>query len=116
MQWGAILLYFYVPMFPWKDFLMGQIRKILKHQGGKGQISKIQKKTRRKEWREKKRRDFIFYFFYFFYVGGGSHTHVFSISQESPQATTALMRPSLSRTHSYGKLPYNIKYTVLRRN
>jgi hypothetical protein len=24
-------LYFYIPMFPWKDFLMGWIRKIQKH-------------------------------------------------------------------------------------
>jgi hypothetical protein len=28
---GEILLYLYVPMFPWKDFLMGQIRKIQIH-------------------------------------------------------------------------------------
>jgi hypothetical protein len=76
-------------MFPLKDFLMGQIRKIQKHKEERGQISKIQK-TRRKEWWEKKKK-------IFFYIGGGgSHTHVFSISQESPQAT-ALMLPSQSR-------------------
>jgi hypothetical protein len=28
---GEIPLYFYVPMFPWKDFLMAQIRKIQKN-------------------------------------------------------------------------------------
>jgi hypothetical protein len=28
---GEIPLYFYVPVFPWKDFLMGWIRKIPKH-------------------------------------------------------------------------------------
>jgi hypothetical protein len=29
---GEISLYFYVPMFPWKDFLMGWIMKIQKHE------------------------------------------------------------------------------------
>jgi hypothetical protein len=52
----------------------------------------------------KKRRDF--------YLGGGSHTRVFSISRESPQATT-LVQPSLRGTHSYGNLPYNINIVSL---
>jgi hypothetical protein len=30
-----ILLYFYIPVFPWKEFLMGRIRKIQKTQEGK---------------------------------------------------------------------------------
>jgi hypothetical protein len=34
------------------------------------------------------------------------HTCVFFIGRECPQAT-ALVRPSLKRTHSYGNLPYN---------
>ncbi len=62
---GEILLYFYVPMFPWKDFLMGQITKI--------------QKNKKQRMKERKRRNF--------YVSGGSHTHVFSISQERPCAT-----------------------------
>jgi hypothetical protein len=57
MQWGAILLYFYVPMFPWKDFFDGTDQENSKTQGGKGQISKILK-TRRKDG-GKKRRDFV---------------------------------------------------------
>jgi hypothetical protein len=69
---GEFPLYFYIPMFPWKDFLMGWIRKIQKYKGGKGQIRKFQKKkTRRKEWRKEKEE--------FFYIHGGSHTRVFSI-------------------------------------
>ncbi len=48
---------------------------------------------------ERKRRDF--------YTCGGSHTHVFSIGQEHPQATT-LMQPSLRKTHSNWNLPYNL--------
>ncbi len=78
MWWGRSL---YDSMFPWKDFLMGQIRKIQKHK------------------EERKRRNF--------YICGGSHTCVFSIGQECPQATV-LVWPSLRRTHSYGNLPYSI--------
>jgi hypothetical protein len=49
---GEIPLYFDIPMFPWKDFLMGQIRKV--------QINKKQKME------ERKRKNF--------YIGGGSQT------------------------------------------
>ncbi len=93
MQWGRSC---YVPMLPWKDFLMGQIRKIQKREerGRSGEF----KKTRRKEWRKEKEE--------IFYVCEGSHICVFSIVREHP-GSTALMRPSLRRTHSYGNLPYN---------
>jgi hypothetical protein len=64
---------------------------------GEGQIRKFQKHKERME--ERKRRDF--------YTCGGSHTHVFSIGQEHPQATT-LMQPSLRKTHSNWNLPYNL--------
>ncbi len=97
---GEIPLYFYVPMFPWKDFLMGWIKKIQKHKEERDKLGKF-KKTRRKEWREK--RDF--------YIRGGSHTRVFSIGQERPQHT-ALMWPSLRKTHSYGNLSYNIIFMI----
>jgi hypothetical protein len=51
---GEILLYFYVPMFSWKDFLDGTDQENSKTQGGKGQIRKIQKRKRKKEWRKEK--------------------------------------------------------------
>jgi hypothetical protein len=56
MWWGGeILLYFYVPMFPWKDFLMRQIRKIQKHKGGNGTDQEFFKKNKKeKEWRKEK--------------------------------------------------------------
>jgi hypothetical protein len=46
-------------MFPWKDFLMGWIRKIQKHKeerGGSGDF----KKTRRKECRKEKEEIFMY--------------------------------------------------------
>jgi hypothetical protein len=45
-------------MFPWKDVLIGRIRKIQKHKEKRG-ISGKCKKTRRKEWRKEKEE--IFY-------------------------------------------------------
>jgi hypothetical protein len=39
------------------------------------------------------------------------HTCVFSICQKCPRAT-ALTKPSLRRTHSYGNLPYNIEIAL----
>jgi hypothetical protein len=51
-----IPLYLYVPMFPWKDFLIGWITKISKTQGGNGQIRK-KFKNKRERMEERKRRD-----------------------------------------------------------
>jgi hypothetical protein len=48
---GEILLYFYIPMFPWKDFLMGLIRKIHKNKEGKNG--------------GKKKKSYFFFFFQF---------------------------------------------------
>jgi hypothetical protein len=56
-------------------------QEIFKTQGEKGHIRKIQK-NKKERMEERKRRDF--------YVSGGSHSHVFSISQECPQATTLM--------------------------
>jgi hypothetical protein len=56
-------------MFPWKDFLMGWIRKIQKHK--ERDISGKILKTRRKEWRKEKEE--------IFFLHGGSHTCVFSV-------------------------------------
>ncbi len=53
------------------------------------------KNTRRKEWKKEKEE-----IYFIFYIHGGSHTHVFSISQECPWAI-ALVQLSLRRTHSY---------------
>ncbi len=61
MQWGKILLYFYVPM---ERFLMEWIRKIQNHEE-RDRSGKF-KKTRRKEKKRLLRT-------------GGSHTHVFSL-------------------------------------
>jgi len=44
---GEVMLYFYVPMFPWNNFLMGWIRKIEKHKEEGDKSGKF-KKTRRK--------------------------------------------------------------------
>jgi len=76
---------------------MGQIRKIQKHKEEKDRSGKL-KKNKKERMDERKRRDF--------HVCGGSHTGVFSIGREHPQAT-ALVRPSLRRTHLYWNLPYN---------
>jgi hypothetical protein len=72
-------------------FFDGMDQENSKPQGGKGQIRKIQKNKKERMEERKKKRDF--------YVRGGFHTHVFSISWECPGAT-ALVRPSLRRTHS----------------
>jgi hypothetical protein len=51
----------YIVMFPWKDFLMGRIRKIQKHkERRKGTDQENFKKTRRKEWMKKKEKIFIY--------------------------------------------------------
>jgi hypothetical protein len=70
---GKIPPDFYILMFPWKDFLMGLIRKIQKHKEERDRSEKF-RKTRRKEWRKEKEE--------IVYISGGSHTHVFSIGRE----------------------------------
>jgi hypothetical protein len=40
-------------MFPWKDFLMGQIRKIQKHKEERDRSGNFNK-TSRKEWRKER--------------------------------------------------------------
>jgi hypothetical protein len=65
---------------------------------------KKNKKERMEEWKRKR----------FCHVTRGSHTHVFSIGRGCPRAT-ALIRPSLRRTHSYENLPYNKETIVLAR-
>jgi len=88
---------FYVPMFPWKDFLMGLIRNIQKHKEERTD-QENSKKQEGKNGGMKKR---------YCYICEGSHTRVFSISREHPQATT-LMWHSLRRTHLYGNPTNNI--------
>ncbi len=65
MQWGEFPLCSHVPM---ERFFDGTDQENLKTQGEKGQIRKIQKQTRRKEWRKEKEENF--------YIHGGSHTGV----------------------------------------
>jgi hypothetical protein len=57
---GESLLYFNIPMFPWKDVLMGWIRKIKKHEEKRGQIRNV-KKNKKERMEERKRRDFLSY-------------------------------------------------------
>jgi len=54
----AIFLRSHVPMFPWKDFMTGQIKKIRKHKHERDRSGKF-KKTRRKEWRKEKEEIFF---------------------------------------------------------
>jgi hypothetical protein len=84
-------------MFPWKDFLIGWITKIQKHKEERDKSEKFKKQEGKNGGKKKKR---------LLSVLEDSHTHVFSIDRQCPQAT-ALMRPSLRRTHSYVNLPYN---------
>ncbi len=85
MQWGRSR---YVSTFPWKDFLMGWIRKI--------------QKIKKERMEERKRRVISSSFFNFFYECGGSHTGVFS--QEHPRAT-ALVQPSSGEPTHMGTSP-----------
>jgi hypothetical protein len=93
---GEIPLYFYIPMFPWKDFLMGWIRKIQKHKeesDGSGNF----KKTRRKEWRKEKEE--------IFYIHGGSHTRVCSPSIENTRRLPPLCDPPSGEPTGMGTSP-----------
>ncbi len=66
MGWGEITLYFYVPMFPWKDFFDGKDwENTKKHKEERDRSGKFNR-TRRKEWRKEKEE--------IFYIRGGSHT------------------------------------------
>ncbi len=60
-----IPLYFYVPVFPWKDFSDGMDQENSKTQGGKGQIRKIRKNM--KERMEEKKEE-IFTTWRFLYL------------------------------------------------
>jgi hypothetical protein len=55
-----VSLYFHIPMFLWKDFLMGRIRKIQNHEEERDRSGKF-KKTRRKEWRKEKEKEIFMY-------------------------------------------------------
>jgi hypothetical protein len=54
-----IRLYFYIPMFPWKDFWMRWIKKVQKHKEERDRSGKF-KKTRRKEWSKEKEEIFTY--------------------------------------------------------
>jgi hypothetical protein len=97
MWWERVCYISTFPCSPWKDVLMGWIRKIQKHKEKRHRSGKFKKK-RRKGWRKKEEE-------ILFFVCGGSHTHVFFIIWECPQATT-IVQPSLRRTHLYENLPY----------
>ncbi len=52
-----VSLYFYIPIFLWKDFLMGWIRKS-QNQEERDTSGKL-KETRKKEWRKEKKKRFL---------------------------------------------------------
>jgi hypothetical protein len=59
MGWGEITLYFYVPMFPWKDFFDGKDwENTKKHKEERDRYRKIQK-NKKERMEERKRRDFL---------------------------------------------------------
>jgi len=91
------VLCFDVLMFPWKDFLIGWIRKF-KITRRKGIVMGRFTLEAKNGGKQNKR----------FLCTWRFLTCVFFIWWECPRAT-ALMRPSLRRTHSYENLPYNIK-------
>jgi hypothetical protein len=71
---GEIRLYFYIPKFPWRDFLMRRIQKVQKHKEESHRSGKF-KKTRRKDWRKEKEEIFTYL----------EVPSVFSIGWERPQ-------------------------------
>jgi hypothetical protein len=89
-------MYFYVPMFPWKENLTGWIKKIQKHKEERDKSGKF-KKTRWKEWRKVKEQIFMYL-----------EVPILACSPFVGDALRPLMQPSLRRTHSYGELPYNL--------
>jgi hypothetical protein len=58
----AIFLRSHVPMFLWKDFMTGQIKKIRKHKEERNRSGKL-KKNKKERMEERKRRDFFDYYF-----------------------------------------------------
>jgi hypothetical protein len=82
--WGGDPAIFICSHVPIERFFDGTDRKNSKTQKNGGKKKKI--------------------FYFILNVCGGPHTGVFSICQEHPWAS-ALGRPSLRRTHSYGNLP-----------
>jgi hypothetical protein len=79
-------------------FFDGTDQKIQKDKEERDRSGKLKKKQEGKEWMKEKEEIFA-------YVKVPL-TGVFSIHREHPRAT-ALMRPSLRRTHLYWNLPYN---------
>jgi hypothetical protein len=57
---AEIPLYFYVPMLPWKDFLMRQIKKIQKHEEERDRSGKFKEKQEGKNGGKKKKRFFVY--------------------------------------------------------
>jgi hypothetical protein len=51
---GEILLYFYIPMFPWKDFFIGRIKKFQKYKEERDRSGKF-KKNKKERMEERKR-------------------------------------------------------------
>jgi hypothetical protein len=86
---------------------VGRIRKIQKHKEERDRSAKFKKQEGKKNGGKEKKK---FYGRWTFPILMCSSE--FSISLESHGAT-ALMRPSLRRTHSYGNLPYNMNIVSL---
>jgi hypothetical protein len=60
MGWGEITLYFYVPMFPWKDFFDGKDWENTKNTRRKGTDQENSKEQEGKNGGKKKKRFFTY--------------------------------------------------------
>jgi len=80
----------YISTLPWKEFLMGQIRKIQKHKEERHRSGKFEKNNMER-MEERKRRDF--------YIHGGSPTHVFCIGRQHQGLRPSCDPPSGEPTH-----------------
>jgi hypothetical protein len=95
------------PMFPWKDFLMGWIRKIQKHKKERDRSGNF-RKTRRKEWRKEKEE--------IFYIHGGSHTRVCSPSIENTLRLPPSCNPPSGEPTGMGTSPTTKHKAIYKQN
>ncbi len=102
-----ILLYFYVPMFPWKDFLMGRIREIKKHKEERDRSDKNSKKQERKNGGKKKKIFLGTWRFLYSWVLNRSGTPLgycprANFHQENPLVWEPALQHYSSRAHGQG--------------
>ncbi len=96
MQWGRLR---YISMFPWNNFLIGQIRE-LKNTRRKGRNQENSRKQEGNNGGKKEKRSVRTWRFPYWCV---CHWLGMPLGYH-PCAT--LRQPSVRRTHSYGNIPY----------